>query len=120
MDLFGIENLVVCGHFAVLAVANPIFDVAFPPPMQPDSIGEVRCANRRIAGSLRAVASRANRREVGLPLLGELSVMGYLEVVPRIPRLLARIRQTASCARALRPDAVVTIDAGQSARGTLF
>ena len=40
----------------------------------------------------------------------ELSVMGYVEVVPRIPRLLARLRQTAAAARALRPDAVVTID----------
>ncbi|MCH7888374.1 MAG: lipid-A-disaccharide synthase [Proteobacteria bacterium] len=42
--------------------------------------------------------------------MGELSVMGYVEVVPRIPRLLARLRQTAAAARALRPDAVVTID----------
>ena len=40
----------------------------------------------------------------------ELSVMGYLEVVPKIPRLLARLRQTAAAARKLRPDAVITID----------
>lgn len=39
----------------------------------------------------------------------ELSVMGYLEVVPAIPRLLGRIRQTAAAARALGPDAVITI-----------
>ena len=42
--------------------------------------------------------------------MGELSVMGYLEVVPKIPWLLARVRQTAEAARGLRPDAVVTID----------
>lgn len=42
--------------------------------------------------------------------MSELSIMGYLEVVPKIPRLLARIRQTAARAQALRPDAVVTID----------
>jgi len=36
--------------------------------------------------------------------------MGYLEVVPRIPRLLRLIGRTAAAARARRPDAVVTID----------
>ena len=40
----------------------------------------------------------------------ELSVMGYLEVIPRILGLLARIRETAAAARRLRPDAVITID----------
>ena len=40
----------------------------------------------------------------------ELSVMGYLEVIPRILGLLARIRETAEAARRLRPDAVITID----------
>ena len=40
----------------------------------------------------------------------DLSVMGYLEVVPRIPRLVVRLRQTAASARALGPNAVVTID----------
>ncbi len=42
--------------------------------------------------------------------MADLSVMGYLEVVPRIPQLLARLRQAAAAARAVRPDAVVTID----------
>ena len=42
--------------------------------------------------------------------MAELSVMGYLEVVPKIPRLLARVRQTAAAARRLRPAVVVTID----------
>ncbi|MFQ5958018.1 MAG: lipid-A-disaccharide synthase [Alphaproteobacteria bacterium] len=42
--------------------------------------------------------------------MNDLSVMGYIEVVPRIPRLLARIRETAAAARALAPHAVVTID----------
>jgi lipid-A-disaccharide synthase len=43
--------------------------------------------------------------------MGELSLMGYLEVVPKIPRLLARVRETAAAALRLRPDAVITIDA---------
>ena len=42
--------------------------------------------------------------------MAELSVMGYLEVVPKIPWLLARVRQTAAAARRLRPAVVVTID----------
>ncbi len=42
--------------------------------------------------------------------MADLSVMGYLEVVPRLPLILTRLRQTAAAARALRPDAVITID----------
>lgn len=42
--------------------------------------------------------------------LGDIAVMGLLEVVPRIPLVLRRIRQTVAEIRRLRPDAVVTID----------
>jgi lipid-A-disaccharide synthase len=42
--------------------------------------------------------------------MSELALMG-LEVVPRLPRLLGRIRETAADIRARRPDALVTIDA---------
>jgi lipid-A-disaccharide synthase len=40
----------------------------------------------------------------------ELAVMGLLEVVPRIPKLLRRIDETVAAIRRLRPAAVVTID----------
>lgn len=40
----------------------------------------------------------------------ELSVMGFLEVVPHIPKLLARITQTAKAIAAEKPDAVISID----------
>jgi lipid-A-disaccharide synthase len=40
----------------------------------------------------------------------EISVMGLAEVVPRIPRILRRIRETAEAVAAMRPDALVTID----------
>ena len=40
----------------------------------------------------------------------ELSMMGVLEVVPHVPRLLARIRATARTARRLRPAAFVSVD----------
>jgi lipid-A-disaccharide synthase len=40
----------------------------------------------------------------------ELSVMGLAEVLPRVPNLLRRIRETADAVAAARPDALVTID----------
>ena len=40
----------------------------------------------------------------------ELSVMGLAEVLPRLPRLIRRIGQTATAIRGARPDVVVTID----------
>jgi lipid-A-disaccharide synthase len=42
--------------------------------------------------------------------IDELSVMGLLEVLPRAPQLLARLRETAQAVDRLRPAAVVTID----------
>ncbi len=42
--------------------------------------------------------------------MAELSVMGLIEVLPHIPRLLARIKQTAAAVDAMSPDVVVTID----------
>ena len=41
----------------------------------------------------------------------ELSIMGLAEVLPRIPRVLRRVRETAARISALRPAAVVSIDA---------
>ncbi|OKH90058.1 lipid-A-disaccharide synthase [Thalassospira sp. TSL5-1] len=43
--------------------------------------------------------------------MNEMSVMGLAEVIPHIPRLLRRIRETAELAITERPDIVVTIDA---------
>ncbi|MBI2239582.1 MAG: lipid-A-disaccharide synthase [Magnetospirillum gryphiswaldense] len=40
----------------------------------------------------------------------ELTVMGLTEVLPRIPRILRRVRETLDDIGRLRPDAVVTID----------
>jgi lipid-A-disaccharide synthase len=41
----------------------------------------------------------------------ELSLMGLVEVLPHIPRVLRRLRETRAFVHATRPDAVVTIDA---------
>ena len=43
--------------------------------------------------------------------MGDLTVMGVAEVVPRLPRILRRLRQTVAAAKSSRPAAVVTIDA---------
>jgi lipid-A-disaccharide synthase len=43
--------------------------------------------------------------------LSDLSVMGLAEVVPRLPTIFARLRQTADAVRRERPDIVVLIDA---------
>jgi lipid-A-disaccharide synthase len=53
-------------------------------------------------------------RDAGLtPLFpaDDLALMGFAEVVPRIPRVLRRLRTVEAAVRRLRPDAVVTIDA---------
>ncbi len=42
--------------------------------------------------------------------LADLAVAGIAEVLPRAPLILRRVRQTVAAIRALRPDAVVTID----------
>ncbi|TVQ33942.1 MAG: lipid-A-disaccharide synthase [Geminicoccaceae bacterium] len=43
--------------------------------------------------------------------MDELSLMGFAEVVPHLPRLIRRLRETAQAARAMRPDLVLTVDA---------
>jgi lipid-A-disaccharide synthase len=42
--------------------------------------------------------------------LDDIAVMGAVEVLPRLPRILQRIRQTADAVTRLQPAAVVTID----------
>jgi lipid-A-disaccharide synthase len=42
--------------------------------------------------------------------MAELTVMGLVEVLPRIPGILRRVRETLADIEAKRPDAIVTID----------
>lgn len=42
--------------------------------------------------------------------IAELSVMGIFEVIPSIPRILKRIRQTICDIEKVKPDAVITVD----------
>lgn len=42
--------------------------------------------------------------------MSDLSVMGLLEVLPKIPKLLGRVKQTVAAAKAFAPDVLITID----------
>ena len=42
--------------------------------------------------------------------MGDLAVMGLVEVLPKVPRLLRRIRETVAAAQQAAPDVVITVD----------
>ncbi|MCE3233188.1 MAG: lpxB, partial [Rickettsiaceae bacterium] len=42
--------------------------------------------------------------------MSEISIMGFMEVIPHIPNTLRRIRQTVEDIKNIRPDVVITID----------
>lgn len=54
-------------------------------------------------------AMRAEGLESLFPM-AELTVMGLVEVLPRIPRILRRVKETLADIGAKQPDAIVTID----------
>lgn len=68
-------------------------------------LGEPPSALEGVGGPAMAAEGLASR----FPM-AELSVMGVAEVLPRLPSLLARIRETAAAVAAFRPDALITID----------
>ena len=55
-------------------------------------------------------AMRAEGLENLFPI-SELAILGLFEILPHIPRLKRRIRETAAAVQAFRPDVLVTIDA---------
>jgi lipid-A-disaccharide synthase len=81
-----------------------------------DALGAALIAalRQRTANTLKIAGIGGERmREEGLESLfplEDLAVMGVAEVLPRAPVILRRVRQTVTAVRALRPDAVVTID----------
>jgi lipid-A-disaccharide synthase len=81
-----------------------------------DTLGGALIAalRQRTAGKLRIAGIGGERMQdeglESLVPLQDLAVMGVAEVLPRVPVILRRVRQTVAAIRALRPDAVVTID----------
>ena len=96
-------------------MSGPVFFLVAGEPSG-DVIGArlMAALTRRTAGAARFAGVGGERMAAeGLDSLfpmSELSVMGVVEVLPKARHLLRRIRETAAAARALRPDAVITID----------
>jgi lipid-A-disaccharide synthase len=74
----------------------------------------IAALRQRTGGDLRIAGIGGERmRDEGLKSLvplNDLAVMGVAEVLPRAPLIFRRVRETVAAIRALRPDAVVTID----------
>jgi lipid-A-disaccharide synthase len=81
-----------------------------------DALGGALIAGlrQRTNGNLRIAGVGGERMQVAgvasLVPLEDLAVIGVAEVLPRAPLILRRVRETVTAIRALRPDAVVTID----------
>jgi lipid-A-disaccharide synthase len=91
-----------------------IFIVAGEP--SGDALGGslIAALRHRTGTNLRVAGVGGERmREQGLDSLvpfDDLAVIGVAEVLPRAPLILRRVRETVAAVRALKPDAVVTID----------
>src|SRR6266404_7520046 len=91
-----------------------IFIVAGEP--SGDALGGalIRALRERTGGRVRVAGiggeSMAEQGFASLVPLSDLAVAGIAEVLPRAPLILRRVRETVAAIRALRPDAVVTID----------
>ena len=95
--------------------ATRIFLVAGEP--SGDNLGaKLMLALKRATGGAVEFSGVGGERMAGEGLkslfpLSDLSVMGLAEVVPRLPTIFARLRQTAEAIKTTRPDIVVLIDA---------
>jgi lipid-A-disaccharide synthase len=91
-----------------------IFIVAGEPSGDALGAALIRALRQRTRGRVRVAGVGGERmREEGLASLvplADLAVIGVAEVLPRVPVILRRVRETVAAVRALRPDAVVTID----------
>jgi lipid-A-disaccharide synthase len=91
-----------------------IFVIAGEPSGDALGAALIRALRARTSGRLRVAGIGGEQMRTqgveSLVPLAELAVAGLAEVLPHAPRLLRRIRETVAAIRALRPDAVVTID----------
>jgi lipid-A-disaccharide synthase len=61
-------------------------------------------------GGAEMTAEGADRGFASFFPMAELAIGGIFEILPHVPRVLRRVRETAARVRALRPDVVLTID----------
>ena len=96
--------------------SRPLFIFLVAGEPSGDALGGALIAalRQRAGGSLRIAGIGGERmQEQGLASLvplNDIAVAGVAEVLPRAPIILRRVRETVAAVRALRPDAVVTID----------
>jgi len=99
-----------------VSTSRPLFIFLVAGEPSGDALGGALIAalRQRTDGNLRIAGIGGERmQEQGLTSLAPLSdiaVAGIAEVLPRAPVILRRVRETVAAIRALRPDAVVTID----------
>jgi lipid-A-disaccharide synthase len=99
-----------------VTAAEPLFIFFVTGEPSGDALGGklIAALRRRTGGALRIAGIGGERmRDEGLDSLvplDDLAVMGVAEVLPRAPLILRRVNETVTAIRALRPDAVVTID----------
>ena len=97
------------------AEAGPLIFLVAGEASGDDLAGRLMAALKRKTGErvrFAGVGGPAMVRE-GLDSLfpmGELSLMGLAEILPHLPRILRRLRQTVAEIERLAPDAVVTVD----------
>jgi len=95
---------------------NPLFFLLAGEPSGDLLGGRLMAALRERTGDRVNFAGIGGAHMIGQGLqplfpMSELSIMGLAEVVPQIPHMLRRIRETVAEVERLRPAALVTIDA---------
>jgi len=99
-----------------VTATDPIFIFLITGEPSGDALGGplIAALRQRTDGQLRIAGIGGERmQEQGLESLiplDDLAIMGVAEVLPRAPVIFRRVRETIAAIRALRPDAVVTID----------
>ncbi len=68
-----------------------------------------QCGERVRFAGIGGAAMAVQGLESTVPI-GDLTVMGLVEVLPYLPRIIGHMRRTAALVRLLRPDVLVTID----------
>ncbi len=101
---------------AGVSASDPLFIFIVAGEPSGDALGAslIAALRQRTGGNLRVAGVGGERmREEGLASLvplDDLAVIGVAEVLPRVPLVLRRVRETVTAIRVGKPDAVVTID----------
>src|SRR5229473_1699625 len=102
------------GRTAPVPTAPFLFIIAGEPSGDVLGAALIAALRERTAGRLRIAGiggeAMVEQGLASLVPLADLAVAGVAEVLPRAPLILRRVRETVAAIRALKPDAVITID----------